>query len=67
MNYPVLRENGVWDRLNQRLPLDFDASQWQEDDAEALWAGGGKWDSRQPWEPDEQLSRRQKRKKSKEF
>lgn len=65
MNYPVLRENGVWDRVNGRLPLDFDASQWQPEDTEDLWDGGGKWESIQPWEPDEKLSRRQKRKKAK--
>ena len=33
MNYPELRENGVWDRVNERLPLNFDASSWRPDTA----------------------------------
>jgi hypothetical protein len=65
MNYPELRENGVWDRVNRRLPLNFDASQWLPEDTDGLWEGSGRWDTVQPWEPDERLSRRQKRKKAK--
>ena len=59
MTYPKLRDNGVWDRVNANLPLDFDASRWRPTDTEDLKLARGAWAGLGDWKP-QPLSRKEK-------